>query len=86
MGPKRNPGLWPGLLEVGWFRSLEQVPEELVVDLVVVLHFRRLDEGAQQARAAVGRGLLQVGVAALDVVAEQLAWSTRLALKLSMAS
>ena len=37
---------------------LEQVPEELVVDFVVVLHFGRLDEGAEQARAAVGGGLL----------------------------
>ena len=29
--------------------SLEQVPEELVVDLVVELDFRRFDEGSQGA-------------------------------------
>ncbi len=46
--------------------------EELVVDLVVVLHLRRLDKGAQQARATVRRGLFEVGVAALHVLAEQL--------------
>ncbi len=33
---------------------LELAPEELVVDLVVELDFRALDDGAQQAWAAVG--------------------------------
>ncbi len=33
--------------------GLEQVPEELVVDLVVILDLRGLDEGAQGARAAI---------------------------------
>jgi hypothetical protein len=33
---------------------LELVPEELVIDLVVELHFLGLDEGAEQARAAIG--------------------------------
>ena len=59
-------------------RSLEHIPEELVVDFVVVLHFRRLHERAQQPRAAVGRGLLQVRVAALHVLAEQLGGPLRL--------
>ena len=34
--------------------ALEEVPEELVVDLVVVLDFGGFDEGAQGAGAAVG--------------------------------
>jgi hypothetical protein len=33
---------------------LELVPEELVVDLVVELDFRGLDEGSEQAGAAIG--------------------------------
>lgn len=49
---------------------LEQIPEELVVYVVVVLHFLGLDEGSEQTRATVGRGLLQVGVASLYVLAE----------------
>ena len=35
-------------------RLLEQVPEELVVNFVVVLHLRRLHEGAELARATIG--------------------------------
>ena len=50
----------------------EHVPQELVIDVVVILHLLRLDEGPQETRAAVGGGLLQVGVAALDVLTEQL--------------
>ena len=37
---------------------LEEVPEELVVDLVVVLDFGCFDEGAEGAGAAVGGGAL----------------------------
>jgi len=47
--------------------SLEQVPQKLVVHLVVILHFLRFHERAQRARAAVGRGTLQISVAALHV-------------------
>ena len=32
---------------------LEQIPEKLVIDVMMVLHFRRFHEGAQQARAAI---------------------------------
>ena len=53
--------------------GLEQVPEGLVVDGVVELDFRAFDDGSQLARGAVGGGLLQVGVAALHVVAENFA-------------
>src|ERR1035441_7300638 len=49
---------------------LEHIPERLVVDLVVELHFAALDDGAQFARAAVGRGQLQFGIAALYVFAQ----------------
>jgi len=51
--------------------NLKQIPEELVVDLVVELDFLRFDEGSEGAGAAVGGGLLKVCVAALDVFAEQ---------------
>ncbi len=51
---------------------LEFVPQGLVVDFVVVLDLGGFDEGAEQARAAVGGGLLQVGKAALHVGAENL--------------
>jgi hypothetical protein len=57
----------------GWqsCSNLKQIPEELVVDLVVELDFLRFDEGSEGAGAAVGGGLLKVCVAALDVLAEQ---------------
>src|SRR5271170_5388519 len=51
-------------------RSLEQIPEELVVDLVVILDLRSLHEGAKIARTAVRRRFLEVGIAALDVGAD----------------
>src|ERR1700730_18778342 len=51
---------------------LELVPKVLVVYVVVVLHLGRFHERAQQARTAIGRCLLQVGVAPLHVLAEQL--------------
>src|SRR5690242_9447298 len=51
--------------------NLELVPEELVIDLVMELHFRNFDERAQQPRAAVRRTLLEICVPALDVFAEQ---------------
>jgi hypothetical protein len=51
---------------------LEEVPEELVVDLVVVLDFGRFDEGAEGAGAAIGGSAFEIGVAALDVGAEEL--------------
>ena len=47
--------------------SLKQVPQELVVDVVVVLHLGRLHESPEQAWAAIGGGLLQVGIARFDV-------------------
>src|SRR6516164_4416021 len=51
--------------------ALKQVPQELVVDVVVVLEFRRLDKCAQQPGAPVGRGLLQVAISRLYVLAQQ---------------
>src|SRR4029077_15932793 len=52
---------------------LEKIPQELVVNLVVELDLRRLDNRAQQTRAAIGRCLFQVGVAAFDVFPEEFA-------------
>jgi len=51
---------------------LKEVPEELVVDLVVILHLGHLNKSAQIARAAVRRSPLQFRIAGLDVGAEQL--------------
>src|SRR5258706_8769552 len=50
----------------GCFR-LEHVPKELIVDLVVELNLRRLDDRAELSSASVGRGPLQVGVPPLHV-------------------
>jgi hypothetical protein len=54
--PKKKPQ------PCGWgmaeLRCLEEIPQELVVYLVMKLHFLRLDERPQGARAAVGGGLL----------------------------
>src|SRR5450631_4246509 len=50
--------------------GLKQVPQELVVDLVVELDFLRFDEGSQGAGATIGGSLFQVRVAALDVFPE----------------
>jgi hypothetical protein len=35
-------------------RKLKQVPQELVVDLVMELNLRRFDDGAKLARTAIG--------------------------------
>lgn len=47
-----RPSLWKPLF------LLELVPEELVVNLVMELHFLGLHNGSQQARATVGGTLL----------------------------
>src|SRR5665213_4057794 len=52
--------------------SLELIPEILIVNLVVVLQLRRLDDGAEQPGAAIRGCFLEVGVAALHLGAEQL--------------
>src|SRR5215471_8906389 len=58
---------------------LEQIPEELIVDFVVILHFGRLYERSEEARAAIGRGLLQVAVPSLYVCAEKSVGPLRIA-------
>jgi len=63
---------WPqgqGVLVWQNCSGLEQIPEELVVDVVVILHLGRLHEGSEQTRTAVGGGLFQVGVTAFYVFA-----------------
>ena len=39
-------------------KRLEQIPQELVVDLVMKLHLLRFDESSQRPRAAIRGGLL----------------------------
>src|SRR5271167_409263 len=51
--------------------SLEEIPQELIVDLMVELDFLRFDEGAEGPWTTVGRSLFQVGVASLHVFPEQ---------------
>lgn len=52
------------------FRGLKKVPEELVVNLVMVLHFRGLHERPERTRTAVGSRLLQIRIARLNVLAQ----------------
>ena len=55
-----------------WDRiRLELIPEVLIVDFVVELHFGSLHDGSKQAGATVGRGLLQIRVTALHVRSEK---------------
>ena len=73
---KRRDRFWPRLFVAipgdDETFALEQIPERLVVDLVMELHFGRLDEGAQFACAAISSGLLQIGEAALHVGTQDL--------------
>ena len=59
----------PGLLFAGLARI---VPERLVVDLVVELHFRCLDEGIQGRERSDWRCLLQIGKTALHIRTEDI--------------
>src|SRR6266404_7483844 len=60
------------------FMILEQVPEELVVNLMVVLHFRRFHECPKRARAAVRGSAFQVRETSLYIGAQQLGCPPRL--------
>src|SRR5690242_11609872 len=51
---------------------LKQVPEELVVYLVVVLHLGRFVEGSKGPRAPICRSTLQIGKARLHVGPQKL--------------
>src|SRR5215213_6824169 len=51
-------------------RSLESRPQGLVVHLVVELDLGALDQRTQQARAAIGRSLLQIGILPNHFLAE----------------
>ncbi len=53
-------------MTLGW-AILEEIPQKLVVDFVVVLHFGGFDESAKQPGAAVGSRALQVRITALHV-------------------
>ena len=50
--------------------GLEKIPEGLVVDLVVELHLGAFDYRPQLAWRTIGGSLLQVGITALHVAAE----------------
>ncbi len=56
----------------GTSSRLEQVPEELVVNLVMVLHLWRFHERAQRSRATVSRRSLQIRVATFHVGTKKL--------------
>jgi hypothetical protein len=43
---------------------LESIPQELVVDLMVILHLRGFYERTKEPRTAISRGLLQFGIPA----------------------
>src|SRR5712664_1613845 len=51
--------------------ALEQIPKELVVDFVVILHLGRFDESTQLTRTAVRRSLFEISIAALHVRSEK---------------
>src|SRR5271155_796468 len=59
-------------IETSMQSFLELVPEKLVINFVVELHFLRLHKSTEQARAAVRRRFLQVSISALHIFAEQL--------------
>src|ERR1700730_5957774 len=52
--------------------KLKTIPQELVVDLVVILHLRSLHERPEEPWTAVSRSLLQVGIAPLDIIPKYL--------------
>src|SRR5882757_4899987 len=51
--------------------ALEQIPKELVVDFVVILHLGRFDESTQLTRTAVRRSLFEISIASLHVRSEK---------------
>src|SRR5437764_1033563 len=48
------PGLWPGHFVFDGSSGLKHVPQELVVNVVMVLDFRGFHERSQQSWATVG--------------------------------
>src|ERR1022692_2441679 len=69
---RRTLRLKQSCLETSTNHALKQIPQKLVVNVVVILHFLRLDERAQQTWTTVGRSLLKIGIPALDVFPENL--------------
>jgi hypothetical protein len=51
-------------------RGLKHIPQELVINLVVILNFGFLHKSTQQPGAPIRAGLLQVRIPALDVLAQ----------------
>ena len=55
--------------------ALEQIPQELVVNFVVELHFGHLHEGAELPCAAIRRGLLQISHSGPSRLRRTISWS-----------
>src|SRR5438067_4201921 len=51
--------------------SLKQVPEVLVINIVVVLHFLGFHKCAEQTRAAICGRFFEIGVTTLHICAQQ---------------
>jgi len=66
----KTPRLAARALLGGTAANLKQIPEELVVDVVVILHLGRFHERSQQTRTPIGGSLLQIRVPALHIFAE----------------
>jgi hypothetical protein len=68
----RDDANWtdPQTFKLLYDENLKQIPEELIVDVVVILHLGRLHESSQQTGTAIGGRLLQVGVTSLYIFAE----------------
>ena len=55
---EKRPGLAAGAFPSVDCRVLEQIPQELVIDVMVILHLGRLYECSQRACAAISGSLL----------------------------
>ncbi len=76
-GPQKEDGAYFLVAPSSFFRiwfflrlaavCLEQIPQRLVVDSVMKLHFGALDDCSQLARRTVGGSLLQIDIAALHI-------------------
>ena len=69
--PKESPRNCEGLSKIASQPLLEEIPEQLVVHIVMELNLRSLDDRTQQPRAPVRRSLLQIGIPGLNILTEQ---------------
>jgi hypothetical protein len=59
-----------GVALFGINQLLELIPQILVVNLVMELHFLGLHNGSEQTGAAVRRSFFEIGIAGFHVLAE----------------